>query len=203
MGGYHGAKLARYQDLIERYLTSMDEGVLDMLNTRYLIRFDPTGQPVAELRATANGPAGSSRRSSMRTLRRKKSTHWGASTPKRRLSSTPVSSISRPLIGGEGEIRLEEYRPNYLRYEYTATAPGTAIFSEIYYKDGWTAYIDGIETPYFRADYLLRGMELRPVRTRSNGGSAPPAGTSPKRDARLVARDSRRHHCNRYTRFTP
>ena len=66
----------------------------------------------------------------------------------------------RPLIGGEGEIRLEEYRPNYLRYEYTATAPGTAIFSEIYYKDGWTAYIDGIETPYFRADYLLRGMEL-------------------------------------------
>ena len=57
-------------------------------------------------------------------------------------------------------IRLEEYRPNYLRYEYTATAPGTAIFSEIYYKDGWTAYIDGIETPYFRADYLLRGMEL-------------------------------------------
>ena len=48
----------------------------------------------------------------------------------------------------------------YLRYEYTATAPGTAIFSEIYYKDGWTAYIDGIETPYFRADYLLRGMEL-------------------------------------------
>lgn len=57
VGGYHGAKLARYQDLIERYLTSMDEGVLDMLNTRYLIRFDPTGQPVAELRATANGPA--------------------------------------------------------------------------------------------------------------------------------------------------
>ena len=160
VGGYHGAKLARYQDLIERYLTSMDEGVLDMLNTRYLIRFDPTGQPVAELRATANGPA------------------WfvqevvDADTPQKeidalgRIDTKTAAVINtrefdiRPLIGGEGEIRLEEYRPNYLRYEYTATAPGTAIFSEIYYKDGWTAYIDGIETPYFRADYLLRGMEL-------------------------------------------
>ena len=160
VGGYHGAKLARYQDLIERYLTSMDEGVLDMLNTRYLIRFDPAGQPVAELRATANGPA------------------WfvqevvDAATPEEeidalgRIDTKTAAVINtrefdiRPLIGGEGEIRLEEYRPNYLRYEYTATAPGTAIFSEIYYKDGWTAYIDGIETPYFRADYLLRGMEL-------------------------------------------
>lgn len=96
----------------------------------------------------------------MPPLPKRRSTPWGASTPKRRPSSTPESSRSAPLIGGEGEIRLEEYRPNYLRYEYTATAPGTAIFSEIYYKDGWTAYIDGIETPYFRADYLLRGMEL-------------------------------------------
>ena len=160
VGGYHGAKLARYQDLIERYLTSMDESVLDMLNTRYLIRFDPAGQPVAELRTTANGPA------------------WfvqevvDAATPEEeidalgRIDTKTAAVINtrefeiRPLIGGEGEIRLEEYRPNYLRYEYTATAPGTAIFSEIYYKDGWTAYIDGIETPYFRADYLLRGMEL-------------------------------------------
>ena len=134
--------------------------LLDMLNTRYLIRFDPAGQPVAELRATANGPA------------------WfvqevvDAATPEEeidalgRIDTKTAAVINtrefdiRPLIGGEGEIRLEEYRPNYLRYEYTATAPGTAIFSEIYYKDGWTAYIDGIETPYFRADYLLRGMEL-------------------------------------------
>lgn len=120
----------------------------------------PDGQPVAELRATANGPA------------------WfvqevvDADTPQKeidalgRIDTKTAAVINtrefdiRPLIGGEGEIRLEEYRPNYLRYEYTATAPGTAIFSEIYYKDGWTAYIDGIETPYFRADYLLRGMEL-------------------------------------------
>ena len=58
VGGYHGAKLARYQDLIERYLSSMDEGVLDMLNTRYVIQYDQTnGQPTAYLRQTANGAA--------------------------------------------------------------------------------------------------------------------------------------------------
>ena len=58
VGGYHGAKLARYQDLIEHYLSLMDEGVLDMLNTRYVIQYDQnSGQPTAYLRPTANGAA--------------------------------------------------------------------------------------------------------------------------------------------------
>lgn len=57
VGGYHGAKLARYQDLIDRYLTRLDENVLDMLNTRYLVRPGAQGEPVAERRPTANGPA--------------------------------------------------------------------------------------------------------------------------------------------------
>ena len=59
-----------------------------------------------------------------------------------------------------GTIRLTEYRPNYLKYEYTAAAPATAVFSEIFYDKGWTAWVDGVETPYFRADYLLRALEL-------------------------------------------
>ena len=59
-----------------------------------------------------------------------------------------------------GTIRLTEYRPNYLKYEYTSAAPATAVFSEIFYDKGWTAWVDGVETPYFRADYLLRALEL-------------------------------------------
>lgn len=71
-----------------------------------------------------------------------------------------------------GTIRLTGYRPNYLKYEYASAAPATAVFSEIFYdkagRPGWTA----IETPYFRADYLLRALEL-PGRAiiRSSGGS--------------------------------
>ena len=57
VGGYHGAKLARYQDLIDRYLSGIDDGVLDMLNTRYLIVPGQNNQPEPRLRTTANGAA--------------------------------------------------------------------------------------------------------------------------------------------------
>lgn len=70
-----------------------------------------------------------------------------------------------------GTIRLTEYRPNYLKYEYASAAPATAVFSEIFYDKGWTAWVDGVETPYFRADYLLRAWNFRPAIIRSSGGS--------------------------------
>ena len=57
VGGYHGAKMSRYQDVIDRYLSSNDEAVLDMLNTRYLILPGADGRPEAHLRATAQGAA--------------------------------------------------------------------------------------------------------------------------------------------------
>ena len=159
VGGYHGAKLARYQDLIERYLTSMDESVLDMLNTRYLIRFDPAGQTVAELRTTANGPA------------------WfvqevvDAATPEEeidalgRIDTKTAAVINtrefeiRPLIGGEGEIRLEEYRP-------IISGTNTRLLRR--YGDLLGDLLQGrLDSLYrrhrnslFPSDYLLRGMEL-------------------------------------------
>ena len=162
VGGYHGAKLACYQDLIERYLSSMDEGVLDMLNTRYVIQYDQTnGQPTAYLRQTANGAA------------------WfvdgivDVSTPHEEIDALGYTDLKTtavintdefgntlPTAGGKGEIRLTEYRPNYLKYQYTADAPALAVFSEIYFNDGWEAFIDGKEAHYLRADYVLRAMEL-------------------------------------------
>jgi hypothetical protein len=59
-----------------------------------------------------------------------------------------------------GSIALVEYAPNYLKYEYDSAEEALAVFSEIYYEDGWTAYIDGEEADYFTVDYILRGMEL-------------------------------------------
>jgi hypothetical protein len=57
-------------------------------------------------------------------------------------------------------IRLTDYRSNYLRYDAESSRERVAVFSEIYYDKGWTAYIDGKEAPYFRADYILRAMRV-------------------------------------------
>ena len=53
-----------------------------------------------------------------------------------------------------------EYRPNYLRYEYDGKGESLAVFSEVYFADGWRAFIDGEEADYHAVDYILRGMEL-------------------------------------------
>ena len=53
-----------------------------------------------------------------------------------------------------------EYAPNKLKYEYRAESPQVVIFSDIYYPKGWTATIDGEEASYFRANYILRGMQV-------------------------------------------
>ena len=57
-------------------------------------------------------------------------------------------------------IALTEYRPNYQKYEYTAPEESVAVFSEIFYDHGWTAYVDGEAMPGFRAAYILRAMKL-------------------------------------------
>ena len=57
-------------------------------------------------------------------------------------------------------ITLTEYKPNYLKYNSTSLKNGIAIFSEIYYDKGWNAYVDGELKPHFRANFVLRGMQI-------------------------------------------
>jgi len=57
-------------------------------------------------------------------------------------------------------IQLKEFKPNYLKYESRNTSEGLAVFSEIYYSQGWNAYIDGKLIPHFRVNYVLRALEL-------------------------------------------
>ncbi|HET6558346.1 MAG TPA: YfhO family protein, partial [Prolixibacteraceae bacterium] len=60
---------------------------------------------------------------------------------------------------GEGQIRLTEYKPNYLKYEATISGGNQlAVFSEIYYPKGWKSYIDGKEVTHVQANYVLRAM---------------------------------------------
>ena len=160
VGGYHGAKLSRYQDLISHYMQgSLNDRILDMLNTKYLI-VPNNREAVAVERTTALGAA------------------WLVDTvlpvqsPSEELEAIGLVDLATTAIANradvadsatfstEGYIDLVEYRPNYLKYEYSADEEAFAIFSEIYYDKGWHAYIDGSEVDYLRVDYLLRGMTL-------------------------------------------
>lgn len=166
VGGYHGAKLARYQDLIDRYLNRLDEGALDMLNTRYVI----VSADSVIRRETACGaawfvdfvlPADSAEEEISRL---------GEVDPHRvaivryedleKADRLPAADRPDAPEAFEGTIRLAEYRPNYLKYEYESNEEAVAVFSEIYYDKGWTVRVDGEEAPYFRADYVLRAMQL-------------------------------------------
>jgi hypothetical protein len=176
VGGYHGAKLRRYQDIIDRYLSKFDTGVVNMLNTKYFIMNDPEGGRRAQLNPGANGAAwfvdnvffvdgAAAELEALATIDNKREAvaderfeESAKTTPP--LRGTPPQEGNFPLAdySDDAIIELIEYRPNYLRYESLSTEERVAVFSEIYYDKGWKAYIDGVEAPCFRADYILRAM---------------------------------------------
>ncbi|MEI3590432.1 MAG: YfhO family protein [Alistipes ihumii] len=165
VGGYHGAKLHRYQDLIEHHLSKMNWNVYDMLNTRYVIAPSDDGRGasvqrndgangaawfVDEVRIVADPDEEIDALDSVDTKR-------VAVVDKRFAGMLEGVSVT---ADSSASIRMTEYRVNRHTYEYSAAAEGVAVFSEIYYPHGWTAYVDGQEAPYFRADYVLRAMKL-------------------------------------------
>jgi hypothetical protein len=168
IGGYSPAKLQIYQDLIERHLSQGNAKVYDMLNTKYFKVADEQGNQRVIPNPAALGNA------------------WLVSNIKHvanadeeinALSATDFDPRSTAVINKEFDalvtdqsvgadsaatIKLDVYSPNKLTYSYNAASPKVAVFSEIYYagEHGWKAYVDGKETPHFRANYVLRAMAL-------------------------------------------
>jgi hypothetical protein len=158
IGGYHGAKLKRYQELIENHISKGNMAVLNMLNTKYFIT--PKGQAqqnpgargnawfVNEINIVANADAEIAALDGFKP------------------SNTAIvdTSFSEQIIDGldniASSIVLTEYKPNYLKYNSNSINDGIAIFSEIYYDKGWNAYVNGELKPHFRANYVLRGMKI-------------------------------------------
>ena len=161
IGGYHGAKLRRYQDLIERQISNNNQQVLNMLNMRYLITGDAK-QPlqrnpgalgnawfVSSLKVVANPDA------EMAAL----STLSPATEAVVDAGKFPQQKAATYDIAGSS-ISLAAYSPDALKYRATAAHDGLVVFSEIYYADGWQAYLDGHPVPHFRVDYLLRALPV-------------------------------------------
>lgn len=159
IGGYSPAKLRRYQDIIDYYLSGrINMNVLNMLNTRYVIT-----QNGAQLNPTAFGNAWFV-----------KEIRW-VNTPNEEIEAIGdadlkevafVDTCWRSKVQSEvamtqpAFIELANYaNPGNLFYESESSENGIAVFSEVYYKT-WRAFIDGEEVPVLRANYILRAVEI-------------------------------------------
>tara|TARA_B100001758_G_scaffold126664_1_gene108958 strand:- start:6100 stop:8475 length:2376 start_codon:yes stop_codon:yes gene_type:complete len=156
IGGYHGAKLKRYQELIENHISIGNPAVINMLNTKYVISRNGKVQQ----NPGALGNAWFVNLVNIVSNADDEIAALNGFNPSNTaiVDKKFVEQIIDNLDNSNANIILTEYKPNYLKYNSKSTKDGIAIFSEIYYDKGWNAYIDGELKPYFRANYVLRGM---------------------------------------------
>ncbi|WP_430468293.1 YfhO family protein [Winogradskyella ouciana] len=162
--GYHAAKLGRYNELMEFHIYNNNMNVLNMLNTKYIIAEDQ-GRIFPYTNTDANGNAWfvsklkqlSNANAEIKALD-SLDTKSVAVTTMSEFSSKPETV--RYEADSTAFIQLKEFKPNYLKYESNNPNDGFAVFSEIYYDNGWNAYIDGELKQHIRVNYVLRGMEV-------------------------------------------
>ena len=160
VGGYHAAKLRRYQDLIDYHISKGNMSVLNMLNTKYIIQEkDGKAVPVVNPARYGNAwfvdevvtaPGAREESDALNTL----------DLSRQAVTDAQFASFVLPANNAAGSIELTSYAPDRLTYAASVSAEKTAVFSEIYYKYGWKAYIDGEPAVHFRADYTLRALNI-------------------------------------------
>jgi uncharacterized membrane protein YfhO len=167
IGGYSAARLKRYEELLDnQFSRSVNQDVLDMLNTKYIITTDQkTGQASMQANSTACGHAWFV--SSVKYVKNSDEEMKAISSfdPK---NEAMVDEQYKKLVESKtitapdpnATIKLVKYNPDHLEYQSSSATNQVAIFSEIYYNKGWKMSIDGVEQPYYRADYLLRAATI-------------------------------------------
>ncbi len=164
IGGYHAAKLERYQELYDFQISKNNIEVLNMLNTKYFVFEDGSNRETVQQNPEPNGNTwlintikiANNANEEILALDSLK-TKTEAVIDKRFVSEGFKTSYPKDSTA---TIQLTSYALNNLVYDFNASTNQFAVFSEIYYKDGWNAYIDGKLTPHYRVNFVLRGMEI-------------------------------------------
>ncbi len=182
VGGYHAAKLRRYQEMIEEHISAEMNGlfkavaeaegdmerlnpaefpVLNMLNTRYFIFPLQGGKTVPLLNPFALGNAWFVQDVQYVDNANEEIEAIHGINPKHTaIVDKRFEPMVQPIVSdASAKIQLVAYEPNYLKYEVESDKGGTVVFSEIYYP-GWQSMIDGKEVPHGRANYILRAMNV-------------------------------------------
>lgn len=165
IGGYHAAKLRRYQDLIDQHLSKMNMNVISMLNAKYFIVPDKkSGQPQVQRNPYAMGNAwfvdtllvvdnANEESDALNYI----DLNTTAVLDKEFASYVEDFTLEHDPTA---TVRLTKYTPRYIDYEYATSKPGTIVFSEIYYPYGWKATVDGKAVDIFRVNYMLRAINV-------------------------------------------
>jgi hypothetical protein len=163
VGGYHAAKLTLYQDIIEHQLSHNNLHVLNMLNAKYVIVPGQQNQPVVQTNPAALGnawfvkdiqwvPNADAEMKALDNLNTKDSV-----VIDQRYKSVVTTA---PQFDSAATIKLIKNDVDAISYSSVSATPQFAVFSEVYYKEGWLAYIDGKPVEYARVDYVLRGLPV-------------------------------------------
>lgn len=158
IGGYHAAKLTRYNDLLDRQISKGNMGVLNMLNTKYFLSGDQYEENpdalgnawfVDSIFYVANADKEMAALDSLNTAT--------VAVADEKFRSSLGNAL--PKVSGD-TIYETSYAPNALTYKAKTGKGGIAVFSEIYFPWGWTATIDGKEAPISRVNYVLRALRI-------------------------------------------
>ncbi len=183
IGGYHGAKLRRYQDVIDKYLapywqhlatTLKQQGalpgdaeeqldnmpVLNMLNTKYVI-YNPNAQPIFNPNYMGNAWFVKGVKvvpgANEAIVDIGKSDLHNTAIVEKEFAAT-VDGYAKDTI--TGQILINNYAPDHLIFTSTSNQEQLAVFSDIYYPKGWNAYVDGKPVEHIRVNYILRGLMI-------------------------------------------
>lgn len=158
IGGYHAAKLTRYNDLLDRQISKGNMGVINMLNTKYFLSGEQYERNpgalgnawfVDTISYVADADSEMAALDSLDTAT--------AAVADAKFRETLGNAIPKSL----GDTIYEtSYAPNALTYSVNSAKGGIAVFSEIYFPWGWTATVDGKETQIGRVNYTLRALRV-------------------------------------------
>jgi hypothetical protein len=165
LGGYHGAKPRRFEELFEAYSAQQNTRILDFLNVKYILYpEEESGELKPLLNPNALGPVWmvseiETKATPDALLEALKETDF--KTTALVLDHDLSADFSKQYtLDSLAQITLSKAKPDQLTYRVQTTTPAFAVFSEMHYPKGWKATLDGKPVPIINVNYVLRGVQV-------------------------------------------